>query len=366
MPFMVMFMFKFFFAFFFFVSLIATCKLVKTMALLACGLVNRLCGNGVVTPRWMHQSRRKLRLLSSSHHYQIHQNHLNHLNHHKQRSCSRSGYFSTANALILPLLSSSWRTMSMVAAQNHPTHVVASMVGISSKAGRGAVAGTSQQQQQRFKHNIVILGAPGGGKGTICRLLEEEFHLEVVGTGDLIRSEIQEGTNLGKDIAETVKQGNLVSDETVISLLKKKLRTVDEATNIILDGFPRTVTQAEELEKETKLSTVIHVDVPFDVIVKRLSKRYFHPESGRTYHLDFNPPKDEGVDDLTGEPLIRRADDEPETVQNRLETYSSVTQPLLSFYRERGILHTFEGSETNIIFPKIEEYLDSVLHRKEE
>ena len=188
---------------------------------------------------------------------------------------------------------------------------------------------------------MIILGAPGGGKGTISKKIVKQFAFNHVSTGDLLRANIQAGTELGKSAQDFMKKGTLVPDDLVVNMLKDHINkgSTDDKTGaenrLLLDGFPRTIPQAEAmLEAGVDIDYVIEIDVADDEIVKRLSGRRVHPGSGRIYHILFNQPKIEGKDDETGEDLIQRADDEEETVRKRLAIYHDQTAPLVSFYKK--------------------------------
>ena len=181
--------------------------------------------------------------------------------------------------------------------------------------------------------NLIILGPPGAGKGTQATFIATEFNIPHISTGDMLREAIKKGTNLGQKAKEVMDAGNLVSDDLIIELVKERISESDCSQGFLFDGFPRTIPQAEALEKNNiQIDGVIELKVPDDEILKRMSGRRIHLNSGRTYHVDFNPPLIEGLDDETGEELIIRKDDEPETVRDRLKVYWKQTQPLIEYY----------------------------------
>ena len=182
---------------------------------------------------------------------------------------------------------------------------------------------------------LILLGPPGAGKGTQADLLCKEFNIPKISTGDMLREAIANQTDLGKEVSSILDSGALVSDEIIGSLLEERLSNDDCANGYLLDGVPRTLGQASILERmEIEFTNVIEIKVDDEVIVNRMSGRRVHPQSGRNYHIDFNPPKKEGVDDLTNEPLIQREDDKPETVLKRLDVYHEETKPLSNFYKK--------------------------------
>lgn len=199
---------------------------------------------------------------------------------------------------------------------------------------------------------LILLGPPGAGKGTQADLLCKEFNIPKISTGDMLREAIANQTDLGKEVSSILDSGALVSDEIIGSLLEERLSNDDCANGYLLDGVPRTLGQASILEKMgIEFTNVIEIKVDDEVIVNRMSGRRVHPQSGRNYHIDFNPPKKEGVDDLTNEPLIQREDDKPETVLKRLDVYHEETKPLSDFYKkvsERGSLvySSVDGSKS--------------------
>lgn len=180
---------------------------------------------------------------------------------------------------------------------------------------------------------LILLGAPGAGKGTQAAFLCQKYGIPQISTGDMLRAAVKAGTPLGLAAKKVMDAGQLVSDEIIIGLVKERLQQPDCANGFLFDGFPRTIPQAEAMKQAgVKLDCVLEIDVPFEAIVERMSGRRSHAASGRTYHVKFNPPKVEGVDDVTGEPLIQRDDDKEETVKKRLEVYAAQTRPLVEYY----------------------------------
>ncbi|MEO9103231.1 MAG: adenylate kinase [Burkholderiaceae bacterium] len=180
---------------------------------------------------------------------------------------------------------------------------------------------------------LILLGAPGAGKGTQATFICRKYGIPQISTGDMLRAAVKAGTPLGLQAKAVMESGALVSDDIIIGLVRERLTLPDCAQGFLFDGFPRTIPQAEAMrEAGVKLDRVLEIDVPFDAIVERMSGRRSHPASGRTYHVRFNPPQREGFDDLSGEPLIQRADDQEDTVRKRLEVYSAQTRPLVAYY----------------------------------
>jgi adenylate kinase len=180
---------------------------------------------------------------------------------------------------------------------------------------------------------LILLGAPGAGKGTQATFICQKYGIPQISTGDMLRAAVKAGTPLGIEAKKVMDAGGLVSDELIINLVKDRIAQPDCAQGFLFDGFPRTIPQAEAMKAAgVKLDYVLEIDVPFDAIVERMSGRRSHPASGRTYHVKFNPPKVEGQDDVTGEPLVQRDDDKEETVNKRLEVYSAQTRPLVDYY----------------------------------
>src|SRR6478609_105507 len=181
---------------------------------------------------------------------------------------------------------------------------------------------------------LILLGPPGAGKGTQATFLTKHFGIPQISTGDMLRAAVKAGTPLGVAAKKVMDSGALVSDEIIIGLVQERLAQPDCAKGFLFDGFPRTIAQAEAMKNGgVKLDCVLEIDVPFEAIIERMSGRRSHPASGRIYHVKFNPPKVEGKDDATGEPLIQRDDDKEETVQKRLEVYAAQTRPLVEYYR---------------------------------
>jgi len=180
---------------------------------------------------------------------------------------------------------------------------------------------------------LILLGAPGAGKGTQAAFICQKYGIPQISTGDMLRSAVNAGTPLGLAAKKVMDSGALVVDDIIIGLVKERLAQPDCTNGFLFDGFPRTLPQADALKAAgVKLDYVLEIDVPFEAIVERMSGRRSHTNSGRTYHIKFNPPKVAGLDDLTGEPLIQRDDDKEETVMKRLQVYAAQTRPLVDYY----------------------------------
>ncbi|TXH95784.1 MAG: adenylate kinase [Rheinheimera sp.] len=198
---------------------------------------------------------------------------------------------------------------------------------------------------------IILLGAPGAGKGTQAQFLMNKYGIPQISTGDMLRAAIKEGTAMGLAAKQVMDAGQLVSDEIIIGLVKERIAKPDCAKGFLLDGFPRTIPQADAMKDNGVLvDHVIEFDVPDDVIVERMSGRRVHPASGRVYHVTYNPPKVAGKDDVTGEDLVIRDDDKEETVRKRLGVYHEQTEPLVGYYRnqaEQGMTqyHHLDGTQ---------------------
>ncbi len=181
---------------------------------------------------------------------------------------------------------------------------------------------------------LILLGAPGAGKGTQAAFITERFGIPQISTGDMLRAAVKAGTPLGLQAKKVMDSGALVSDDIILGLVKERIAQPDCASGFLFDGFPRTIVQAEALKAAgVKLDYVLEIDVPDSAIIERMSGRRVHGASGRTYHDRFNPPKVAGVDDLTGEPLIQRVDDQEDTVKKRLAVYAEQTRPLVDYYQ---------------------------------
>ncbi len=197
--------------------------------------------------------------------------------------------------------------------------------------------------------NLILIGPPGVGKGTQADRLRSEFELPHISTGEILRQAVAEQTELGELAASYMDAGNLVPDDLIIGVLLDAIGRSEARDGFLLDGVPRTIPQAEalavDLQKvERKLTGVLLLEVDDEEIVRRLSGRRVNPASGRVYHVDFDPPQVEGLDDVDGTPLVQREDDKPETVRNRLAVYHEQTAPLVGYYEELGLLHRFDGS----------------------
>ncbi|MBS4932103.1 MAG: adenylate kinase [Clostridiales bacterium] len=193
---------------------------------------------------------------------------------------------------------------------------------------------------------IIMLGAPGAGKGTQAKMIANKYGIPHISTGDIFRANIKEGTELGRKAKEYMDQGLLVPDELTVDLVVDRLQKEDCTNGFILDGFPRTISQAEALKNANQtLDFAIDVDVPDESIVNRMAGRRACVGCGATYHIKYNAPKTEGICDVCGKELILRDDDKAETVQKRLKVYHDQTQPLIDYYKEVGILRTVDGTQ---------------------
>jgi adenylate kinase len=198
--------------------------------------------------------------------------------------------------------------------------------------------------------NLILLGPPGAGKGTQAERIQDDFPLAYVATGDILRAAVKEGTELGQEAKTYMDRGELVPDDVIIGVILDRLAESDTADGFLLDGFPRTAKQAEALDEalsrvDRRLSAALLIDVPEDDIVRRLSGRRICP-NGHVYHVEHNPPKQEGRCDVDGEELRQREDDREETIRKRLEVYRDQTSPLIDYYDERDILHRFDGTRS--------------------
>jgi len=180
---------------------------------------------------------------------------------------------------------------------------------------------------------IILLGGPGAGKGTQANYIKDKYSIPQISTGDMLRAAVKDGTPLGVEAKKVMDAGGLVSDDIILGLVKERIEQDDCANGFLFDGFPRTLAQAEALKTQgVDIDAVVEIDVDDEEIIKRMSGRRVHPASGRTYHIVFNPPKQEGTDDKTGEPLVQRDDDQEDTVRQRLKVYHDQTEPLIDYY----------------------------------
>ena len=197
---------------------------------------------------------------------------------------------------------------------------------------------------------ILLIGPPGGGKGTQAKKISSKFNIPQISTGDMLREHVKKMSPLGIKAKEFMDSGELVPDNLILEMMKKKLSDNECQNGYILDGFPRTLPQAEVLDRilneiNSKLNNVIIIEVNDNAIIDRMSGRRVHKNSGRIYHIKFNPPKNDGLDDITNEPLSIRSDDKKETVKNRLEIYHDITKPLINYYSKKDILSKVNGED---------------------
>ncbi len=182
---------------------------------------------------------------------------------------------------------------------------------------------------------LILLGGPGAGKGTQANFIKEKYGIPQISTGDMLRAAVKAGTALGMEAKGYMDSGGLVPDEVIIGLVKERIQEPDCEKGFLFDGFPRTIPQADAMkEAGVPIEAVVDIDVPDEEIIKRMSGRRAHLASGRTYHIIYNPPKEEGKDDVTGEPLVQRDDDKEETVKKRLDVYHEQTEPLIDYYKK--------------------------------
>jgi len=196
--------------------------------------------------------------------------------------------------------------------------------------------------------NLILLGPPGAGKGTQAERIREDFDLAYIATGDMLRQAVAEGTPLGVEAKAYMDAGDLVPDNVIIGVIVERMESGDALDGFLLDGFPRTIGQAEALDEALEragrdITGVLLIDAPDEEIVRRISGRRVGPNSGRVYHVEFDPPKVDGKDDADGAELIQRDDDRPETIRKRLDVYHAQTAPLVSYYEDRGLLHRIDG-----------------------
>ena len=214
--------------------------------------------------------------------------------------------------------------------------------------------------------HIILLGPPGCGKGTQAQKLIREFGFVQLSTGDMLRAAISKGTEIGMQAKSIIDKGELVSDELVIGIVRDRIFSTECECGYMLDGFPRTLAQAEKLDqiltdRNQKIDVVFRLCVPDDMAIRRIAGRRFHITSGRSYNLEFNPPNIEGRDDITGEKLVQREDDKEEIVQSRLNTYHELTEPLVRYYQKQGIIKAIDGAGSpEKIYAEIKQTINEV------
>jgi len=213
----------------------------------------------------------------------------------------------------------------------------------------------------QIARRLVILGAPGSGKGTIASRIVKTYGMPHIVVGDLLRQHIQRKSEESKTIKEHIDKGLLLPDDLVLKFVVGELKK-NRDKGFLLDGYPRTINQAQLLNKEIQVDHVVALNVPSEEIVNRLKDRWVHAPSGRVYNLLWNPPKNAGKDDETGEALSQRDDDKPEVIRSRLDTYDKNTNPITEFYKKKNILQEFHGRESDKIWPEVKKYLDRVLN----
>jgi adenylate kinase len=202
---------------------------------------------------------------------------------------------------------------------------------------------------QMVETNLILLGPPGAGKGTQAEQLQQDFSLAHISTGDMLRAQVAEGTELGRRAQEYMSAGELVPDEVILGMIRTRIGEQDAREGFLLDGFPRNTSQADALgatlaESDRRLTAALLIDVPDEALVRRLAGRRVCTKSGHVYHVEFDPPKREGICDQDGSRLVQRDDDHEETIRRRLEVYARQTAPLIEYYDQAGLLRRFDGT----------------------
>lgn len=216
-------------------------------------------------------------------------------------------------------------------------------------------------EHQQCSHSLLILGKPGGGKGTISGKILRDFpQFRHVSTGDELRQHVRNKTPLGNEAKKYMDEGALVPDQIMIRMVLDN-EAIKTGQSLLLDGFPRTIEQAAALDKNLDVDLVINLGIPNQTIIERISDRWIHPTSGRVYNYSYKPPKIKGQDDETGEPLVQRDDDKPQSVLKRLQKYEEATAPLVKYYEDKGVIQTFKGTESDVIYPEVKLWLDHQL-----
>lgn len=236
-----------------------------------------------------------------------------------------------------------------------------SSLSIATSHKRSLSSGKRKGHSRIPKNTALILGKPGGGKGTISGKILQDFpSVHHLSSGDVLRQHVRSQTNIGKVAKKHMDAGHLVPDELMIQLVLQDCTAIAK-NHLLLDGFPRTIHQAVALEESLDIGIVINLDIPTEIIVERISDRWIHPSSGRIYSYSYRAPMKEGVDDVTGEPLIQREDDKPESVRRRLEAYEKITAPIVEYYEAKGVVKTFRGTHSDTIYMDVKQWLEKLI-----